>query len=177
MAVNLGNPRSPFGWRRWLMLVGALALVITSVLWMRSRNTRTVTFRFGDAGSRDPITKLVDPVTNVVVTLVHWRRTWYPDWLVRVFPKLPPQAADEERRIVCVSDTLVFPGIPISFDGTYALEFKNENYQSIKRMFINSNPKGRYSINIEGCWRVPWQMDRKDPRIERLRDLRRRRTL
>jgi hypothetical protein len=163
--VNQVNPKTKTEWRWWLIWVGASVLVIASIVWMRPRNTRTVTFRFADAGIRDP-------VTNVVVTLVHWRRTVYPHWLVRIFPKLPQLAVDEERRVVCVSDTVVFSGIPISFDGAYAFEFKNENYQSTKRMFVNSQPEGRYLIHVYGYGRLssqnePW----KDPVIERLRDL------
>src|SRR5258706_6566056 len=152
--MNPEKPGSPLGWRTWLFSIGALTLVIAAALWMRPSNTRTVTFRFADVGTKDP-------VTNVVVTLIHWHSPRYRKWLLRAFPRLPLQLGqvDVDRTILCVSDTVVVSGIPTTFDGAYALEFKNENYIARRRMFINPNPKGRYTDYIY------------DTSVERLPDL------
>ncbi len=118
--MNPEKPGHPFGWRTWLLSIGALTLVITAVLWMMPRNTRTVTFRFVDFVTGQP-------VTNVVLQPEHRRRSLFPDWVVRVFPALPQERC-EELRLFCVSDKIAVSHIPANAGKDYDLRFLATGY-------------------------------------------------
>jgi hypothetical protein len=107
-AMNPEKPRRVLRLKWWALLSGLAMVLLVLLVRALAPKTRAVTFRFIDG-------KTGHPVTNVVVTPTHFRRSIFPSSVLKVFPRLP-FGAWRRSSFFSASDRITVFGVPAKKD-------------------------------------------------------------